>query len=128
MPTKSDKNPGQNIVYTTQLKAGRRKTYFFDVRKSENDNYYITITENNKRADGHTERHKIFLFKEDFNRFAAEMLHVIDMIQTELMPDYDYDAVARQAAAYEAHKQPGQEQSAAPSDDLPLNPEDAWEE
>ena len=52
-------------VYSMKLKAGRKRTYFFDVRPTKSDDYYLTITESKKRfnADGY-ERHKIFIYKE----------------------------------------------------------------
>ncbi|MCB0655291.1 MAG: DUF3276 family protein [Saprospiraceae bacterium] len=79
-------------VYSTKVRAGRRRTYFFDVRKTKGDDYYITLTESTKKhSDGGYERHKIFLYKEDFNRFLAAMEDTINHVKTELMPDYDYD-------------------------------------
>jgi hypothetical protein len=60
-------------IFSKVLRAGRR-TYFFDVRATKADDYYITITESKKftEADGsyYFKKHKIYLYKEDFNAFA----------------------------------------------------------
>ena len=60
-------------IYSKVLRAGRR-TYFFDVRATKADDYYITITESKKftEEDGsfHFKKHKIYLYKEDFGGFA----------------------------------------------------------
>ncbi len=78
------------------MSAGRRRTYFFDVRQTKGDDYYLTLTESTKRFDGEgTERHKIFLYKEDFNRFVASLEEVIAYVKTELMPDFDYEEFDR---------------------------------
>ena len=78
------------------MNAGKRRTYFFDVRQTKGDDFYLTLTESTKRFDGDGfERHKIFLYKEDFNRFLNNLEEVIDYIKTELMPDYDYEEFDR---------------------------------
>ena len=89
-------------VYSTKVRAGKRRTYFFDVRKTKGDDYYITLTESTKRfdSDGY-ERHKIFLYKEDFNRFLTSLGGAIDHVKTELMPDYDYDEFTRRQEEWE---------------------------
>ena len=80
-------------VYSKRIKAGKRRTYFFDVRETRSSDYYLTITESRKRfdSDGY-DRHKIFLYKEDFNKFAKGLIEAIDFVKTELMPDFDFDA------------------------------------
>ena len=56
-------------IFSKVLRAGRR-TYFFDVRATRGNDYYLTITESRKRFTGEGyDRHKIFLYKEDFNKF-----------------------------------------------------------
>ena len=61
-------------VYSKRIRAGKRRTYFFDVRATKADDYYITITESKKftEEDGsfHFKKHKIYLYKEDFAAFA----------------------------------------------------------
>ncbi|HEY0299050.1 MAG TPA: DUF3276 family protein [Arachidicoccus sp.] len=83
----------QDSVYSKRLKAGKRRTYFFDVRATKGNDYYLIITESRKRfnEDGY-DRHKIFLYKEDFNKFVKGLSEAVDYIKTELMPDYDFDA------------------------------------
>jgi hypothetical protein len=92
-------------VYSTKVRAGRRRTYFFDVRKTKGDDFYVTLTESTKRFDGEGyDRHKIFLYKEDFNRFLSHLEDVINHVKTELMPDYDYEEFERRQAEWEATK------------------------
>lgn len=92
-------------VYSNKVKAGRRRTYFFDVRRTKGDDYYLTLTESTKRFNGDGyERHKIFLYKEDFNRFQDALNETIDHIKTQLMPDYDYDEFTRRHEEWEAQR------------------------
>lgn len=90
-------------MYSKKVRAGKRRTYFFDVRRTKGDDFYLTLTESTKRfnSDGY-ERHKIFLYKEDFNRFLGSLEEVIDYVKTELMPEYDYDEYTRRHEEYEA--------------------------
>lgn len=82
-------------VYSTKIRAGKR-TYFFDVKETRSNDYYITITESKRRfsGDGY-EKHKIFLYKEDFNKFMGRLTETIDYVKTTLLPDYDYDEFDR---------------------------------
>lgn len=108
-------------VYSSKVRAGKRRTYFFDVRKTKGEDYYITITESTKKFndDGY-ERHKIFLYKEDFNRFMNSLNDTVNHVKTELMPDFDYEiyerrqkeweeSVAREAAEQAANPTPAEE-------------------
>jgi hypothetical protein len=80
-------------VYSTRIRAGKRRTYFFDVRATRGNDYYLTITESRKRFDNNGyDRHKIFLYKEDFNKFIKALGEAVDYVKTELMPDFDFDA------------------------------------
>lgn len=80
-------------VYSKRIRAGKRRTYFFDVRSTRNQDYYLTITESRKRFnDNGYDRHKIFLYKEDFNKFIKALGEAVDHVKTELMPDFDFDA------------------------------------
>jgi len=80
-------------VYSTRIRAGKRRTYFFDVRATRGNDYYLTITESRKRFDNNGyDRHKIFLYKEDFNKFIKAIGEAVDYVKTELMPDFDFDA------------------------------------
>ena len=80
-------------IYSKRIRAGKRRTYFFDVRATRGNDYYLTITESRKRFnDNGYDRHKIFLYKEDFNKFIKALTEAVDYVKTELMPDFDFDA------------------------------------
>lgn len=80
-------------VYSTRVRAGKRRTYFFDVRATRANDYFLTITESRKRFDNNGyDRHKVFIYKEDFNKFIKAINEAIDFVKTELMPDFDFDA------------------------------------
>ena len=96
-------NHNKESVYSTKVRAGKRRTYFFDVRQTKRDDYYITLTESTKRYEGEGyDRHKIFLYKEDFNRFQKHLGDTIDHVKTELLPDFDYEQYERRQAEWEA--------------------------
>ncbi len=79
--------------FSKKLRAGKRRTYFFDVRSTKQGDFFLTITESKKKfdSDGY-ESHKIFLYKEDFKKFMEALNETLDHVKTELMPDYDYEA------------------------------------
>ena len=80
-------------IYSKRIRAGKRRTYFFDVRTTRGNDYYLTITESRKRFnDNGYDRHKIFLYKEDFNKFIKALGEAVDYVKTQLMPDFDFDA------------------------------------
>jgi hypothetical protein len=83
----------QESVYSTRIRAGKRRTYFFDVRATRANDYFLTITESRKRFDDNGyDRHKVFLYKEDFNKFLKALTEALDFVKTDLMPDFDFDA------------------------------------
>ena len=89
-----NKNNGRDEIYSAKVKAGKR-TYFFDVKATRSNDYYLTITESKKRfkedGEGFTyEKHKIFLYKEDFNKFMEALSNTVNHVKTELMPDVDF--------------------------------------
>ena len=91
-----NKTNGRDEIFSEKVKAGKR-TYFFDVKSTRSNDYYLTITESKKRYnkddEGFTyEKHKIFLYKEDFDKFADALMETVDYVQDELL-------VAPQAAA-----------------------------
>lgn len=73
-------------IFSKAVRAGKR-TYFFDVKATKGDDYYLTMTESKKRFsdDGKFtfEKHKLFLYKEDFEKFADGLKEAIDFIQAE---------------------------------------------
>jgi len=80
-------------IYSKRIRAGKRRTYFFDVRATRGNDYYLTITESRKRFDDNGyDRHKIFVYKEDFNKFIKALGETVDYVKTDLMPDFDFDA------------------------------------
>jgi len=76
----------QEEIFSKVLRAGRR-TYFFDVRSTKAGDYYLTITESKKftHDDGsfHYKKHKIYLYKEDFQAFRENMEEMMDYIIAE---------------------------------------------
>lgn len=80
-------------IYSKRVRAGKR-TYFFDVKATRSQDYYLTITESKKRYkdDGFFyEKHKIFLYKEDFNKFVEALNNCVNHVKEDLMPDYDFN-------------------------------------
>lgn len=85
-----------NEVFSVKIRAGKR-TYIFDVRETRNNDFYITITERKRRFEGDGfQKQKLFVYKEDFNKFAKALNEVVEHVKTELMPDYDYDKFDRE--------------------------------
>ena len=87
-----NKTNGRDEIYSTKVKAGKR-TYFFDVKATRSNDYYLTITESKKRfkEDGFTyEKHKIFLYKEDFNKFIEALMSTVNHVKQELMPEVHF--------------------------------------
>lgn len=95
-----DKNEGmldndskfREEIYSKAVRAGKR-TYFFDVKSTRRDEFYLTITESKKRfeQDGnfHFEKHKIFLYREDFEKFVDGLQEVISYIDQNQGEDYE---------------------------------------
>jgi hypothetical protein len=80
-------------VYSKRVKAGKR-TYFFDVKETRNSDYYLVITEIKRQyADEGLlqKKHKIFLYKEDLNKFMESLHTTAEYIKKELLPNYDFD-------------------------------------
>ena len=82
-------------IYSNAVKAGKR-TYFFDVKATRNHDYYLTITESKKRFgdDGQPsfEKHKLFLYKEDFEKFEEGLEEAIRVVKAALdgeLPESD---------------------------------------
>ena len=101
-----DKDRKLESVYSKKVRAGKRRTYFFDVRRTKGNDFYLTLTESTKRFNGNGyERHKIFLYKEDFNRFLSSLEEVIDYIKKDLMPEYDYEEFDRRQEEWEARRE-----------------------
>lgn len=125
-------------IYSKRIRAGKRRTYFFDVRTTRGNDYYLTITESRKRFnDNGYDRHKIFLYKEDFNKFIKALNEAVDYVKTELMPDFDFDAFNHDNIASENGEAEGEvsepivddvkaEDTPAPSDNGAHEDVDKW--
>ncbi|MDR0371604.1 MAG: PUR family DNA/RNA-binding protein [Prevotellaceae bacterium] len=79
-----------DIIYSRAVKAGRR-IYYLDVKKSRNDDLFLAITESKKKITGSVddiqvsyEKHKIFLYKEDFDKFTDGLKDVVGFIKSEM--------------------------------------------
>jgi len=89
---------GRDEIYSERVRAGKR-TYFFDVKSTRSNDYYLTITESKRRPkdDGFFyEKHKIFLYKEDFNKFVEALNDTVNHVKEELMPDVDFEEFNRE--------------------------------
>ena len=123
--TYDNKNFGENrgdtrneSLFSKRIKAGKRRTYFFDVRATRGNDYFITITESKKRFDDNGyDRHKMFLYKEDFNKFLLGLTETINYVKTDLMPDFDFDAFNHD----QENEEPGV--ASTPSSDISEVPE-----
>jgi len=78
--------PERQEIFSRAVRAGKR-TYFFDVKATRRNDYYLTITESKKRyhRDGrfYFEKHKIFLYKEDFDKFSVGLSEAVEFIKSE---------------------------------------------
>ena len=134
----NDREPREQdeSVFSKRLRAGKRRTYFFDVRCTKGNDYFVTLTESTRKMNGFGyDRHKMFLYKEDFNRFVESLQEVVNHVKTELMPDYDYDEFARRQLEWEAQNRENDSEddggvhekkdenatSETPADDLPTD-------
>lgn len=82
-----EENKGRNEIYSKAVRAGKR-TYFFDVKSTRSEEYYLTITEskrrfNNEQGKFFYEKHKLFLYKEDFEKFSEGLTDAIAFIKSE---------------------------------------------
>lgn len=92
-----NKDNERNEIFSERVRAGKR-TYFFDVKATRSNDYYLTITESKRRYKDDTytyEKHKIFLYKEDFNKFVKALNESVNHVKEELLPDVDFDQFDR---------------------------------
>lgn len=86
-------NKENGAVFTKLVKAGKR-TYFFDVKATRHGDYYLTVTESKKRFsdDGRFtfEKHKIFVYREDIEKFTDALRDTFDFIQSQPAPENNY--------------------------------------
>jgi hypothetical protein len=85
MEMEGSENNERTEIFSKSVRAGKR-TYFFDVKSTKGNDYYLTVTESKKRFsdDGkfHYEKHKLFLYKEDFEKFSEGLNEAIDKIKS----------------------------------------------
>ena len=113
-----NKTNSRDEIFSTKVKAGKR-TYFFDVKSTRSNDYYLTITESKKRFkdDGFTyEKHKIFLYKEDFNKFVEALNNTVNHVKTELMPNVDFTQFDHAPEREEQHVEASPNGTAANTD------------
>ncbi|MCQ2607655.1 MAG: PUR family DNA/RNA-binding protein [Bacteroidales bacterium] len=83
-------NQEREEVFSKSVKAGKR-TYFFDVKKTKTNDYFLTITESKRIFESEEkvsyEKHKIFLYQEDFEKFLEGMKNAVDFV-TEENPNF----------------------------------------
>lgn len=87
------RNYDREEIFSKKVKAGKR-TYFFDIKSTRSNDFYLTITESKRRVNGESftyEKHKIFLYKEDFFKFAEALNETVDHVKNELMPDFNFE-------------------------------------
>ena len=93
-------------IYSKAVRAGKR-TYFFDVKSTRRDEFYLTITESKKRfeQDGsfHFEKHKIFLYKEDFEKFVDGLQEVISYIDQNQQDEYESEILSKYEEVIDDH-------------------------
>lgn len=95
---------GRDIIFSKVIRAGKR-TYFLDVKATRKNDYYLTITESKKRFKRNGkrffEKHKVFLYKEDFDKFTESLEEVINFIKTE-NPMQQQEEVSEETSSVEA--------------------------
>ena len=110
----------QEEIYSYRMKAGKR-TYFFDVKATRGQDYYLTITESKRRPgtdpDGPAsyEKHKIFLYKEDFNKFIDALHDAVDYVRDELLTEEEVAELDRPRPAPDSPDQAPRPDSRPPS-------------
>lgn len=85
-------NDYKDDAYSQSVRAGKR-TYFFDVKETKNNDFFLTITEskrlNQDSGDVSYEKHKIFLYPEDFKKFIDELIHVQKFIESHRQQNFN---------------------------------------
>ena len=81
----------KNDIFSRSVRAGKR-TYFFDVKATKSNENYLTITESVRKFDEGLnkftyDKHKLFLYKEDFHKFKAALSGMLDYVEQGIMPD-----------------------------------------
>jgi hypothetical protein len=97
----------QEEIYSQRIKAGKR-TYFFDVKATRGQDYYLTITESKRKLrDDDTfsyEKHKIFLYKEDFAKFLDALQDAVGYVREELLTEEEVAELDRPRPSYDNYE------------------------
>lgn len=112
----------KELVFSQSVKAGKR-IYYFDVKQSRNGDRYVSITESKKIVEGSFEnprisfeKHKLFLYKEDYEKFLSAFLKTLEIAKTGVIPAEESEEAAFQPESYAT--------ATAQTDEAkPLNPE-----
>ena len=112
----------QDELYSRPVRAGKR-TYFFDVKATRGKDLYMTITESKRRFDDHGNvsysKHKIFLYREDFDKFEDGFLDAVDKIK-ELMETGEFrDPIAERQAQEQESAETGNDADETATSDEP---------
>jgi Protein of unknown function (DUF3276) len=96
IPREAESYPSDNRgryrdeVFSLRVPAGKR-TYFFDVKSTKSgEDYFLTITESKRVEESRYEKHKIFLYKEDFGKFVTAMHEALSFVRDECLPEYEF--------------------------------------
>ena len=100
---KQEGNYREGEVFSKSVRAGKR-TYFFDVKSTKSDDYYLTITESKRRFNNENgkfffEKHKLFLYKEDFEKFTLGLTESVDKIK-ELKKEQGEEVVEKVSSEF----------------------------
>ena len=102
-----NKDYERDEIFTKRVKAGKR-TYFFDVKATRSNDYYLTITESKRKIKDdnfYYEKHKIFLYKEDFGKFVDALQEAVDHVKNDLMSDFDFSQFDSEAETSETNSE-----------------------
>ncbi|MCR9064302.1 MAG: PUR family DNA/RNA-binding protein [Cytophagales bacterium] len=116
----------REMIFSKRVRAGKR-TYFFDVRATRSNDYYLTVTESRRQQrDGEFiyEKSKLFVYKEDFNKFVEALQETVDHIKEELLPEFDYDQYDNQEE--ESSPEVAAKKDSNQKDDTPDEKEDVF--
>ena len=113
-------NKDREELYSVRVRAGKR-TYFFDVKETRGKDLYMTITESKRSFDNsgnvHYSKHKLFLYREDFEKFEDGFIDATDKIK-ELMASGKFrDPIAERKAHDEANPPPKDDKPSVNSED-----------
>ncbi|MDO4164936.1 MAG: PUR family DNA/RNA-binding protein [Bacteroides sp.] len=117
----------KEIVFSQSIKAGKR-IYYLDVKKNRKDEMFIAITESKKIVTGEGddsqvsfEKHKIFLYKEDFDKFMTGLQHAIDYIQEQQGPYNGYGSEKKNSESTGIDAAPKEENDAPANGEIKID-------